>query len=157
MIATVEPWIEPPLARFVREARVTLALLLEPSGRVVAQHGFTRSMDVMSACALVAAIQATSAALGRLVDGHPFGGLHHPGRERQLYVAEAGTPHARYILLAVFDDVSSLGLVQHFAGELRLALAAAAPTRATASPLPAAEDFERDLNRSLRTLFGRVG
>jgi len=50
--AAVETWVEEPLARFIDDARVRLVLLLESSGRVLAQHGFTRSVDVMSACAL---------------------------------------------------------------------------------------------------------
>jgi hypothetical protein len=50
-IATVEPWVEAPLKRYVDDARARLALLLHPSGQVVAQAGFTREVDVMSACA----------------------------------------------------------------------------------------------------------
>ena len=72
MRTAVEGWIEQPLLRFVDDARVRLALVLEPSGRVLAQHGFTRSVDVMSACALAAAIQASAGELGSMLDGAPF-------------------------------------------------------------------------------------
>ena len=75
--ASVEPWIEAPLKRFVDDAGVVLALLLHPTGQVQAQHGFTRAVDIMSACALAAAIHVSSAELGRQLDGKPFGGLHH--------------------------------------------------------------------------------
>ena len=51
-IAAVEPWIEAPLRRYVDDARARLALLLHPTGQVLAQAGFTREVDVMSACAL---------------------------------------------------------------------------------------------------------
>jgi len=48
MTQSVAPWLDAPLAEFVRQARVGLAVALEPSGRVLAQHGFTRSLDVMA-------------------------------------------------------------------------------------------------------------
>src|SRR4029079_19585529 len=63
-LTAVEPWVEPPLKRFVDESRAVLALLLHPSGQVLAQYGFARAVDVMSACALAAAIHASSAELG---------------------------------------------------------------------------------------------
>ena len=74
IIATVEPWVEAPLKRYVDEARARLALVLHPSGQVVAQAGFTRAVDVMTACALAAAVHATAGELGRRVDGRPFTG-----------------------------------------------------------------------------------
>ena len=53
MTKSVAPWLDAPLSEFVRQARVDLAVALEPSGRVLAQHGFTRSLDVMAVCSLV--------------------------------------------------------------------------------------------------------
>ena len=88
-IAAVEAWVEAPLQRFVDEARARLALLLHPSGQVLAQAGFARAVDVMTACALAAASHATSRELGRQVDGKPFRGLHHAGPE-QADLSRAG-------------------------------------------------------------------
>ena len=79
IIASVEPWIEAPLRRYVDDARARIALLLHPSGQVVAQAGFTRAVDVMTACALAAAVHATAGELGRQLDGRPFRALHHAG------------------------------------------------------------------------------
>src|SRR5215510_16304234 len=130
IIATVEPWVEAPLRRFVEDARARLALLLHPSGQVVAQSGFTRAVDVMSACALAAAVHATAGELGRRVDGRAFTGLHHAGTEKQLFLAPAETARGPYICLTVFDQESSLGLVRMFFADLCRELASAAP------PLP---------------------
>ena len=47
-MTVVEAWIEGPLKRFVDDAGAELALLLHPSGQVLAQHGFARAVDVMS-------------------------------------------------------------------------------------------------------------
>ena len=154
--AAVETWVEEPLARFVDDARVRLVLLLESNGRVLAQHGFTRSVDVMSACALAAAIHASAAELGRQLDGEPFTTLHHHGQARQIFLGELPTARGSHILLTVFDDATSIGLVRLYFTELRKRLAAAAPVLAAATPTPSFVDFESDLNRNLAKLFGRI-
>lgn len=156
MIATVESWVEPPLRRFVEEAQTVLALLLHPSGQVVAQYGFTRAVDVMSACALAAAIHASSGELGKQLEGRPFRGLHHAGESRQMYLAEARTPRGPYIFLTVFDEASSLGLVRLYFDEFARELAAAAPATVTRTDPVLEANFERDLNRNLAALFGRA-
>lgn len=154
-IAAVEAWIAAPLQRYVDEARARLALLLHPSGQVIAQAGFTRRMDVMTACALAAASHATSRELGRYVDGKPFRGLHYAGPEKQLYLATIETRAGTYICLTVFDEESSLGLVRMYFDDLARELATAAPT-APETPAPAlAMDFEAELNKNLAMLFGR--
>ena len=154
MRTAVESWIEEPLIRFIDDSRVRLALLLEPSGRVLAQHGFTRSIDVMSACALAAAIHASAAEIGRQLDGMPFTTLHHPGQERQIFLGELPTGHGAHILLTVFDDATSIGLVRLYFADLSRRLAAAAPAPSVAPPTFI--DFESDLNRNLAKLFGRI-
>jgi predicted regulator of Ras-like GTPase activity (Roadblock/LC7/MglB family) len=153
MRTAVESWIEEPLLRFIDDSRVRLALLLETSGRVLAQHGFTRSIDVMSACALAAAIHASAAEIGRQLDGNAFTSLHHPGQERQIFLGELATGRGVHILLTVFDDATSIGLVRLYFAELTRRLAAVAPV--PVAP-PSLVDFESDLNRNLAKLFGRI-
>jgi len=154
-ITAVETWVEAPLRKFVEEARTVLGLLLHPSGQVVAQFGFARAVDVMSACALAAAIQASSGELGKQLEGKAFRGLHHPGRDRQLYLAEAATPRGTFIFLTVFDQESSFGLVRMYFDVFCKDLAAAAPPMSQ-QPEPVLEDrFEHELNRNLAALFGR--
>jgi hypothetical protein len=154
--SAVEGWLELPIRKFVDDSEVTLALLVHPTGQVMAQHGFTRAIDIMSACALAAAIHVSSLELGKMVDGKPFAGLHHGGVQRQIFLAETPTPRGPYIFLTVFDEDSSLGLVRMYFDEFRTNLASAAP------PLPASnqpvmnENFETELNRNLASLFGRA-
>ena len=149
-------WAEAPLARFVDDARLQLAILMYPSGQVLAQSGFKRSIDVQTACALSSAINASSAHLGQMVDGAPFRGLHYAGSQRQLYLGEIVAQGGPFVLLAVFDSESSLGIVQLYVEEFRRCIATAAPAPVDSEPaLP--QDFERDLNRNLAQLFGRAG
>ena len=154
--AVVEPWVERPLHDFVRESGAIIALLLHPSGQVMAQHGFARAVDVMSACALAAAIHASSAELGRTLDGRAFRELHHAGQERGIFLTESETPRGRFLLLAVFDGATSLGIVRLYAEEFETALAAAAPAVPVVHEPALATNFERDLNRNLAALFGRA-
>jgi hypothetical protein len=154
-LSVAENWVEAPLKQFVDEARVQLAVLLNPSGQVLGQYGFASSVDVMTACALAAATTASSAELGRQVDGKPFSGLHYAGKSRQIFLGQVHLRQGPLILLAVFDDESSLGLVQLFFAELCTGLAAAVQPEAPASPA-LAEDFERELNRNLAVMFGRA-
>ena len=156
MRVAVEPWIEEPLGRFIDDARVRLVLLLESSGRVLAQHGFTRSIDVMSACALAAAIHASAAEIGRQLDGNAFTSLHHPGRDRQIFLGELPTARGTHILLTVFDESTSIGLVRLYFAELTKRLAAATPAAPVVVEAPSLMDFESDLNRNLAKLFGRI-
>lgn len=151
----VEPWIEEPLEAFVRDSGALLALLCHPSGQVMGQHGFLRAVDVMSASALAAAIWASSAELGKTLDGSAFRELH-AGTARQLYLARAETRRGPYIFLAVFDASSSLGLVRLYFGELRDSLARNAPPPEPSDTPALAENFEGDLNKNLDVLFGRA-
>jgi hypothetical protein len=149
-------WVEEPLRRFVDEAGVSLAVLAHPSGRLLGQAGFTRAMDVRTACVLAAAANATRTELGLLVDGAPFTGLHHAGTGRQAYLVTSELPNGPYLLLAVFDEQSSLGLVRLCFDELQRQLADAAPRTGRAAAPPRMETFERDLNESLARAFGEA-
>ena len=152
--ASVEPWVEEPIGLFVKDSGARLALLLLPSGQVMAQYGFSRALDVMSACALAAAIFASSAELGKQLQGKPFAALH-AGGDPQFFLAEAQTQRGPYIFLTVFDRESSLGLVRMFYDEFKTRLAAAAPPPVSQEPV-LASNFEGDLNRNLAVLFGRA-
>jgi predicted regulator of Ras-like GTPase activity (Roadblock/LC7/MglB family) len=154
--SVVAGWVETPLKQFVDDARVEIAVLMHPSGQVLGQYGFARSVDVMTACALASAIHASSAELGRQLEGKPFAVLHYTGRDRQIFLGAIPAQGQTLVLLAVFDRESSLGLVQLFLEEFKARVAAAAPPAPVDQPPAMAEHFERDLNRNLAQLFGRA-
>src|SRR5205814_8547010 len=83
----VENWTLQPLTDFVREASVRLVLVLTPSGQVLAQSGFSRAVDVMSAAALAAAIVASTAELARQMRQPPFPAPNHHGPQHGRYLA----------------------------------------------------------------------
>jgi hypothetical protein len=151
----VEAWTLEPLVSFVKEASARLVLVMTSAGQVIAQHGFSRAVDVMSASALGAAILASTEEIARQLKQPPFAALNHQGEKQGIFLAAVPTARAKLVVLAVYDlDASSLGLVQLFFEQLAAGLQAASPKEAVSKQVLAA-DFERELSDSLNTLFGR--
>jgi hypothetical protein len=119
----------------------------------VAQRGFARRLDLMSASSLAAAIHASSRELGRQLGDGGFGPLHHEGRLRQIFLAPVPGDEAPRLLLAVFDASSSLGIVRVFWEALVRELEAAPPATSQSAPLRVAADFDRELGKRLDSLF----
>ncbi|MEO8031074.1 MAG: hypothetical protein ABJC74_09570 [Gemmatimonadota bacterium] len=151
---TIEGWVEGPLRGFVDDAAPRLTLIMTGSGQVVAQHGFARSLDVMSAAALGAGIMASSQELTVLMGWPQFRILVHQGMRQSHLLAQIPMPRANWIGLVVFGTETKLGVVQFFFERMVEQLAAAAPVAEPPRQVLAI-DFERELNASLRTLFGR--
>lgn len=148
----VEPWVGEPLTRFVDEAGARLTLVMTPAGQVMAQYGFTRAVDVMAAAALGAAIVASTAEIARMLAEPRFNALNHQGQRHGVFVAAFDSPRGRLMALVVYGSNSSFGLVQLFFEEFVRELVAACPVPEAKGPV-LAEDFERELNQSLATLF----
>ena len=150
----VEPWVEVPLAEFLRESSARLVLVMTSAGQVIAQHGFGRTLDVMSAAALGAGIVASTGELARTMGLATLGPVAHQGRQQGVVLAPFEMPRGTWIALVVFGRETTIGLVQLFLARLAEQLRGAAPDAAPEAPL-LAERFEDELNASLRTLFGR--
>jgi hypothetical protein len=121
---------------------------------VIAQHGFTRSLDVMAAAALGAGILATTGELARIIEAPAgFGAVVHQGERQGVWLAGFDTPRGRWIGLVVFGNESSIGLVRLFFARFAQQVTAAAPALVPVRDV-LAEGFERELDDSLRALFG---
>jgi hypothetical protein len=140
-----------PIAHFVREARVRTTLLINGSGQVLAQHGFTRSYEVMNVASLAAAAHASARALAEMTQERNWSHLHHAGKHRQLFLAPIKTPIGDLILVAIFDGDSSLGLVQLFFGELAGQVAVLPELRRYVQTTQ--QSFERDLESGLQKVL----
>lgn len=144
--------LKPPIAEFVRESRARIALLINGSGQVLAQHGFTRSYEVMNVASLAAAAHASARALAELTDASRWTHLHHAGKERQLFLAPVKTPAAELILVIIFDEETSLGIVQLYFEQLTAAIAAL-PEFQEALAQTTQQNFERDLEAGLQKVL----
>jgi hypothetical protein len=151
----IEPWVLGPLGTFVNESQARLALLMTTSGQVVAQHGFAGSLDLMASAALGSGIIASSSELAVQMGWDPFRVVMHHGSRRAHFLSWFDTPRGRWIALVVFSADTKLGLVQVFFDRMVEELAAAAPAEVVQKKEVLAADFERELNASLRSLFGR--
>jgi hypothetical protein len=150
----LEPWVAAPLQTFINESAARLILLMTTSGQVVAQHGFSRSLEVMTAAALGAAIVASTEELSRIMGAARLGAVVHNGTRQSCMLAAFGTPRGRWIGLVVFGGETSMGIVQLFFDQMVEELVSAAPKEQPPPPM-LAENFERELNTSLKELFGR--
>ena len=149
--AVSAPWLDAPLRRFVQDSRVQRAIVLHPDGKVLGQFGFASAAEVMTACALAAAINASGRELGRQLGGKPFLGLHQGGRKQGVFMGACAAAGSECLLLASFDRDSTLGLVRLYFAEFREAVGG---TGDAGAPAGSGRDLETDLNSSLDALFG---
>ena len=149
--AVSAPWLDGPLRRFVQDSRVQRAIVLHPDGKVLGQFGFASAVEVMTACALAAAINASGRELGRQLGGRPFLGLHQGGRKQGVFMGSCAAGGKECLLLAAFDRDSTLGLVRLYFAEFRDAVG---DMEKRTDGDSSARDLESDLNSSLDALFG---
>ena len=141
-----------PVDEFVRETRVRTALLINGAGQVLAQHGFTRRYEVVNVASLAASAHAAARALAQLTGAKRWQHLHHGGSARQMFIAPIRTPSEEVILVAIFDEDSSVGLVQLFFDQFGERLSRLAVFQ-EAAPSSEQADFERDLEAGLDHVF----
>lgn len=140
-----------PIRTFAREARVRLVILVDRSGQILAQQGFTRGYEISAVASLAAAANSSAQALAGLSGTEGWTHMHHAGSERQLFLAPFSTPSSELILVAIFDRDSTLGLVQHYFEEF-VEVVAGLPQLAAEGGEGTAESFEDDLEAGLRAI-----
>jgi hypothetical protein len=92
--------------------------------------------------------------LARLMGAPPFEALVHHGQRQSCMLAAFTTPRGRWIGLVVYGPETSVGIVRLFFDQMIEELVATAPREQPQVPM-LAENFETELNASLRALFGR--
>ena len=148
--------LKPPIGEFVRESKVRITLLINGAGQVLAQHGFTRSYEVMNVASLAAAAHSASGALAQMAEAQRWHHLHQAGKEQQLFLAPVRTPVTELILVAIFDSETSLGIVQLFFDRLSESIAAL-PEFQQHLQQTTQQAFERDLEAGLQRVLTDSG
>ncbi len=141
-----------PMKEFVIQSRVRIAVLINHSGQILAHHGFTRTYDMANVATLAAATHSSSQALAGLTGAGRWVHLHHAGEEKQLFLAPFRTASEELVLVAIFDQESTLGLVQLFFDRLTEAVREIPELGKPLSP-GEVEEFERDLEAGLHHLL----
>ena len=112
--------IEAVLGRFLSDANCSAALLIERGGEPLAEAGTARTLDVGSIGALAAAAFSATAALAHLLGESEFSVLFHEGVKESMHVS---TVDETTILLGIFDERTTIGMVRLFAREACASLA----------------------------------
>src|SRR5207302_3402585 len=96
------------LARLRLDAAARLVVLVDKDGQQIAVHGETGDLDTTSLASLVAGNVAATGGMAKLIGESEFPTLSHEGARESIHISLIG----RVLLVVVFDERSSLGLVK---------------------------------------------
>ena len=95
--------------RLVRDANAKGIFVVDRNGQLIAEAGEMRGIDTTSLASLTAGCIAATGGLAKLVGEDDFPVHFHQGQRDNLHITLVSH---RIILVVVFDDRSSLGLVR---------------------------------------------
>ena len=102
------------LKKLLKGSEAKCALLVDKDGHLVTRQGFTQSLDTTSLAALLAGSFASTKEIARLVGEPEFSVLFHQGKRDHIHMSLVGE---RSILVVVFDDRTTIGMVRLYAKE----------------------------------------
>ena len=100
--------IKAVLARLRLDASARLVVLVDKDGQQIATHGELGNLDTTSLASLVAGNVAATGGMAKLIGEKEFPTLSHEGERESIHISVIG----RFLLVVVFDERSSLGLVK---------------------------------------------
>ncbi len=112
--------IEAIISKMLRSAEAKCALLVDKDGHLITRQGFTHSLDTTALAALLAGSFASTKEIARLVGEPEFSVLFHQGKKDHIHMSLVGE---RSILVVIFDDRTTIGMVRLCAKEASTELA----------------------------------
>jgi len=97
------------LERLNREANAKVVFLVDKNGQLISASGDTKNLDTTSLASLTAGNIAATGGLAKLIGEKEFSILFHEGEKDNIHISIVGQ---RVILVVIFDNRSSLGLVR---------------------------------------------
>jgi predicted regulator of Ras-like GTPase activity (Roadblock/LC7/MglB family) len=97
------------LQRLLQDASAQLVFLVDKNGQQIAAVGDMNSLDTTSLASLTAGNVAATDGLARLIGEKEFSILFHEGEKDNIHISIVAR---RVILVVIFDDRASLGLVR---------------------------------------------
>ena len=101
--------IRQSLLRLLQDASAQLVFLVDKNGQQIAAVGDMNSLDTTSLASLTAGNVAATDGLARLIGEKEFSILFHEGEKDNIHISIVAR---RVILVVIFDDRASLGLVR---------------------------------------------
>jgi predicted regulator of Ras-like GTPase activity (Roadblock/LC7/MglB family) len=92
-----------------RDSNARAVLVIDKNGQAVAQAGDVETLDVTSLSSLTAGNVAATGAIAQLLAEKEFAGQFHEGEKINIHISIVAQ---RIILVVLFDERSSLGLVR---------------------------------------------
>lgn len=100
--------IKAVLAKLRQDAAARVTVLIDKDGQEIAVDGDVSNLDTTSLASLTAGNVAATGGMARLIGEKEFPTLSHEGERESIHICVIG----RTLLVVVFDDRSSLGLVK---------------------------------------------
>ncbi len=97
------------IQRLVRDANAKGVFVVDKNGQLIAEAGEVRGIDTTSLASLTAGSIAATGGLAKIIGEEDFPVHFHQGERDNLHITLVAK---RVILVVVFDDRSSLGLVR---------------------------------------------
>jgi predicted regulator of Ras-like GTPase activity (Roadblock/LC7/MglB family) len=101
--------LEEALRRLRHDANAKVVFVIDKNGQQIASAGEIDQFDTTSLASLTAGNVAATDGLAKLIGEREFSVLFHEGQQDHIHISIVGR---RAILLVIFDDRSSLGLVR---------------------------------------------
>lgn len=100
--------IKAVLAKLRLDSSARVTFLVDKDGQQIAVHGEVGNLDTTSLASLAAGNVATTGGMAQLIGEKEFPTLSHEGERESIYICIIG----RILLVVIFDERSSLGLVK---------------------------------------------
>jgi predicted regulator of Ras-like GTPase activity (Roadblock/LC7/MglB family) len=101
--------LQEALRRLRQEANAKAVFLIDKNGQQIASAGEVEQFDTTSLASLTAGNVAATDGLAKLIGEREFSVLFHEGQQDHIHISIVAK---RAILVVIFDDRSSLGLVR---------------------------------------------
>ena len=95
--------------QLAKASNALAVLVIDKNGQEIARAGDTEHLDVTSLSSLTAGNVAATGGIASLLSEKEFAGQFHEGEKTNVHISIVG---ARVILVVLFDERSSLGLVR---------------------------------------------
>ncbi|MBE0504625.1 MAG: roadblock/LC7 domain-containing protein [Desulfuromonadales bacterium] len=97
------------IEKLLRDANAKVIFLVDKNGQLISSVGETEHLDTTSLASLTAGNIAATGGLAKLIGEKEFSILFHEGEKDNLHISIVAE---RVILVVIFDQRSSLGLVR---------------------------------------------
>ena len=133
------------LDEFLSASQARAVLLVDSEGHLVTKKGITSAIDSDSLSALVAGSFASTRELARILGEAEFSVIFHQGQNENIQISMVAE---RALLVIIFDDRTTVGMVRIYCQELTQQLGGIFRT--------AAERFEKGGGREISEEYGQA-